>query len=157
MDMDIHFSQSRYLMALRALVIVGVFYAILISNITMPLMAGLLMLTCLQGFGWSIRQPWIRGFTCDTDNDTDIEQHSGQPSMALKLSNGRWLKAELTHFYCLWWIQVLEFRTVGNRYTLIILPDSCSHEDQRRIRCFLSAGQYRRKPLRQAKSVKLSQ
>jgi hypothetical protein len=157
MDMDIHFSQSRYLMALRALVMVGVFYAILISNITMPLMAGLLMLTCLQGFGWSIRQPWIRGFTCDTDNDTDIEQHSRQPSMSLKLSNGRWLKAELTHFYCLWWIQVIEFRTAGNRYTLIILPDSCSHEDQRRIRCFLSAGQYRRKPLRQAKSVKLSQ
>ena len=157
MDMDIHFSQSRYLIALRALVMVGVFYAILISNITMPLLAGLLMLTCLQGFVWSIRQPWIRGFTCDTDNDTDIEQHSGQPSMSLKLSNGRWLKAELTHFYCLWWIQVLEFRTAGNRYTLIILPDSCSHEDQRRIRCFLSAGQYRRKPLRQAKSVKLSQ
>jgi hypothetical protein len=125
-----------------------------ISNITAPVLAGFLLLVCVQCLAWTTGEPRICGFTCDTDNDTDIEQNTGQPSMALKLSNGRWLKAELTHFYCLSWIQVLEFRTAGNRHTLIILPDSCSHEDQRRIRCFLSAGQYRRKPLRQAKSVK---
>jgi hypothetical protein len=150
MDMDIHFSQSRYLSGLRALVVIAVICGLAISNITAPVQAGLFLLVCVQCLTWTTGQPWICGFTCDTDNDTDIEQHTGQPSMALRLSNGRWLKAELTHFYCLSWIQVLEFRTASKNLTLIVLPDSCSDDDQRRIRCFLSAGQYRRKKTRAA-------
>jgi hypothetical protein len=156
MDMDIHFTQSRYLACLRALVMLSVIYGLAISNITIPVLSGLLLLVCAQCLTWTTGQPWICGFTCDTDNDTDIEQHCGQPSMALKLSNGRWLKAELTHFYCLSWIQVLEFRTASNNLTLIILPDSCSDDEQRRIRCFLSAGQYRRKQLGQPESARQS-
>jgi hypothetical protein len=149
MDMDIHFTQSRYLASLRALVMLAVIYGLAISNITLPVLAGFLLLVCAQCLAWTTGQPWICGFTCDTDNNTDIEQHSGQPSIALKLSNGRWLKAEVTHFYCLSWIQVLEFRTASKNRTLIILPDTCSDDEQRRIRSFLSAGQYRRKPIGQ--------
>ena len=156
MDMDIHFTQSRYLACLRALVMLSVIYGLAISNITIPVLTILLLLVCAQCFAWSTGQPWICGFSCDTENDTDIEQHSGQPSMALKLSNGRWLKAELTHFYCLSWIQVLEFRTASKSLTLIILPDSCSDDEQRRIRCFLSAGQYRRKPFGRPESARQS-
>jgi hypothetical protein len=145
MDMDIRLVRSRYLLALRLMAVFAASYAIVLANLSLSVQTVLLLLICLQGLRWSSWQPWVCGFLCETDNDTDTEQRSGLPSLVIKISNGRWLKVELINFYCLSWIQILEFRTASSTHTVIILPDSCSDEERRKIRCFLLAGHYRRR------------
>lgn len=151
MDMDIRLIRSRYLSALRLMAFFAASYAILLADISPLVQTGLILLISLQGLRWSSWQPWVCGLLCETDNFTDTEQRTGLPSLVLKFSNGRWLKVELINFYCLSWIQILEFRTASSKHTVIILPDTCSDEARRKIRCFLLAGHYRRrtpKPLK---------
>jgi hypothetical protein len=121
----------------------AVSYAVVLANLSLSVQSGLLLLICLQGLRWSSWQPWVCGFLCETDNYIDTEQRSELPSLVLKFSNGRWLQVELFNFYCLFWIQILEFRTASSKHTLIILPDTCSDEERRKIRCFLLAGHHR--------------
>jgi len=153
MDMDIRLIRSRHLAAFRLLAVFAASYAIVLANISLIVQTGLLLLICLQGLCWSSWQPWVCGFLCETDNYTDTEQRSGLPSLVLKFSNGRWLKVELINVYCLSWIQILEFGTASSKHTVIILPDTCSEEDRRNIRCFLLAGHYRRRAPGPLKSV----
>lgn len=153
MDMDIRLVRSRYLWVLRILVMVAAITAIFLANIAPPTQAVLMLLIGAQCLHWSSWQPWACGFSYDIGNFPDTERRSGQPVMAIKLSNGRWLNAELIHYYCLSWIQILEFRTANGRYALIVLPDSCSGEEQHKIRCFLLAAPYGRRPQSQSKPV----
>lgn len=153
MDMDIRLVRSRYLSLLRLMMVVAASYAVALANISLSAQTVLVLLICLQSLHWSSWQPWVCGFLCETDNYTDTEQRSGQPSLVLKFSNGRWLKVELISFYCLSWIQILELRTASRKHTIIILPDSCSDEERRKMRCFLLAGHYRRRTTGSLKPV----
>jgi len=153
MDMDIRLIRSRHLAVFRLMAAFAAIYGVFLANISLIVQTGLMLLICLQCLRWSSWQPWVCGFLCETDNYSDTEHRAGQPSLALKFSNGRWLKVELINFYCLSWVQILEFGTASSKHTVIILPDTCSEEDRRKIRCFLLAGHYRRqapKPLKPA-------
>lgn len=144
--MDIQLSCSRILFVGRVLAAIGALYALSIASITTPVRALILFLLVLQYLQWSFCAPRICGFSWEHEHLTDSADRASGVNLALKLDDGRWLQVHLTHFYCLWWIQILEFRSVSARHTLIVLPDACSSNARRRIRSLLLAGKLRYQP-----------
>lgn len=138
--MDIQLSRSRILFVVRVLAAIGALFALSIASVSTPIRALMILLLVLQCLQWSDCAHSICGFTWEHELLTNSADQASRVNLALKLSDGRWLQVHLTHFYCLWWIQILEFRSASARHTLIVLPDCCSSNDRRRIRNLLLAG-----------------
>lgn len=141
MDTDIQFSRSRMLFIARGLTAICALYALSIANIPAPVRWLIIFLFVLQYLQWSFCAHKICGLAWEYENLTDSADRKSQVNIALKLVDGRRLQVHLIHFYCLWWIQILEFKSVSARHILIVLPDSCTSNDRRRIRSVLVAGE----------------
>lgn len=65
---------------------------------------------------------------------------SGQKStqkIILQLRSQRRIEFTLTTFYCLWWLQILYLSAGRRRAIVLVLPDSCSADERRRLRQLL--------------------
>lgn len=143
MDMDIQLKSSRMLCLLRGFGVICAVYALMISRIPTSICLLLLLVISLKCLWWFVYQVPICSFVCELEKLTDSGDTAAKLNLSLKLSDGRWLQVYLTSFYCLWWIQILEFRSASTRHTLIVLPDSCERDSRRRLRSLLLSGQLR--------------
>jgi hypothetical protein len=143
MDMDIQLKSSRMLCLLRGFGVICAVYALMISRIPTSICLLLFLVISLKCLWWFVYQVPIGSFVCELEKLTDSGDTAAKLNLSIKLSDGRWLQVYLTSFYCLWWIQILEFRSASTRHTLIVLPDSCECESRRRLRSLLLSGQLR--------------
>ncbi|MDO8909062.1 MAG: hypothetical protein Q7W55_11270 [Pseudohongiella sp.] len=135
MDMDIQLQPSFYLQALRICFFSMATLAILTSDIDWiyRLLLGIMVLLQMKSGATG------RDSECGLQflKDGNIEEQIGNQKVILELRSQRRIELTLTGFYCLWWIQILYLHSSHRTSIVVVLPDSCSAEERRRLRQLL--------------------
>lgn len=130
--MDIRLQASKYLLIFRVTLVLLAMTAVLASEVHELFAVLLLAAACLQLLAFVCERDPVRNlYINDEQNPSEKDQ---QRKVILQLRSGRRIEMTLKHFYCLWWLQILYLNSSHHAEVLVILPDSSTADDRRRLR-----------------------
>lgn len=130
--MEVRLQTSRYLMAIRRSLLFLILVAGLLSNVHPSLALLLVGVLYLQQTAFLRFQSPVTMLQIVYEQDP-AEQNPRQKVIVESLDNRR-IEFALTGYYCLWWLQIIYLSSSRGGITVIVMPDSCTADERRRLR-----------------------